>query len=144
MGIEVTSDIEVGCDPATAFAVIADMSRNPEWQRGMKSCVWTTDPPIGVGSTYDQEAGFLGRTITTSFRVEVFDDPERIRIVSYVSTFPLDITRTVEPTPEGCRIRALVKGEPGRVAMLFAPVMRRMVQRSVRDDYVRLKALLEA
>ena len=113
MGIEVTSDIEVACDPATAFGVIADMGRNPEWQQGMRSCVWTTEPPIGVGSTYDQEAGFLGRTITTSFRVEEFVEPERIRIVSYVSTFPLDITRTVEPTADGCRIKALVTGEPG-------------------------------
>ena len=144
MGIEVTSDIDVACDPAVAFALIADMSRNPEWQQGMKSCVWTTDPPIRVGSTYDQEAGFLGRTITTSFRVEEFVEPERIRIVSYVSTFPLDVTRTVEATEAGCRVKALVKGEPGRVAMLFAPLMRLMVQRSVRGDYQRLKALLEA
>ena len=44
----------------------------------------------------------------------------------------------------GYGIRVVVcSGEPGRVAMLFAPLMRRMVQRSVRGDYARLKALLE-
>lgn len=32
----------------------------------MRSCRWTSDPPIGVGSTYDQVASFLGREIITS------------------------------------------------------------------------------
>lgn len=144
MPVEVTSEVDVACAPAVAFETIADMSRNPEWQNGMRSCVWISEPPIGVGSTYDQEAAFLGRTITTSFRVEEFVEPERIRIVSTASTFPLDITRTVEPTADGCRIRAVVKGEPGRMFVVVGPLMRWMVGHSVRGDYARLKALLES
>jgi hypothetical protein len=144
MTIEVTSDIEVRCAPSVAFAVLADMARNPEWQKGMRSCEWTSAPPLRVGSTYDQEASFLGRTIRTSFEVTEFVADERIRIVSTVSTFPIDVTRTVESVGEDrTRISAVVRGEPGRVFGFAGPLMRAMVGRSVRGDYRRLKALLE-
>ena len=144
MTIEVTSDIAVRCTPAAAFAVLADMARNPEWQKGMRTCEWTSSPPPGVGSTYDQEASFLGRTIRTSFEVTEFVADERIRIVSTVSTFPIDVTRTVEPAGANhTHVSAVVRGEPGRMFGFAGPLMRAMVGRSVRGDYRRLKALLE-
>ena len=145
MSIEVRSDIEVGCDPAAAFAVLADMARNPEWQKGMRSCEWTSAPPLRVGSTYDQEASFLGRTIRSSFEVTELVADERIRIMSTESTFPIDVTRTVEPVGgDRVRIGARVRGEPGRLFVIAGPIMRAMVGRSVRGDYQRLKRLLEA
>ncbi len=45
---------------------------------------------LGVGSTYDQVASFLGREIVTTFEVVEYDPPHTIRIVSTASTFPLD------------------------------------------------------
>lgn len=142
--MEVTSDIEVACTPSEAFAMLADMARNAEWQKGMRSCTWTSSPPLGVGSTYDQVAKFLGRKIVTSFEVTEFVADERIRIVSTASTFPIDVTRTVEPLGEhSTRITATVRGEPGRLFVITGPLMKAMVGRSVRGDYRRLKELLE-
>ena len=61
--------VTASVDAAEAFAVVADFSRNTQWQQGMQSCVFTSDPPLGLGSTCDQEAPFLGRKILTSFEV---------------------------------------------------------------------------
>ncbi len=141
--MELRSGVEIHCPVAEVFAVIADMSRNPEWQKGMRSCTWTTEPPLRVGSTYDQVASFMGKKIVTTFEVTEFEPPSRIRIESVVSTFPLDITRTVEPTATGSRVTAHVKGEPGGLMRLFNPIMKIQVQRSIDGDYRRLKALLE-
>ncbi len=137
------SEVEIARPPAEVFGVIADMSRNPEWQKGMVSCEWTSEAPHGVGSTYDQVASFMGKKILTTFEVTEFEEPTRIRIQSIVSTFPLDITRTVEATTNGSRITAVVKGEPGGLMKLFAPLMNRQAQRSIDADYQRLVALLE-
>ena len=124
--------------------MVADMSRNPDWQRGMRECVWTSEPPLRLGSTYDQVAKFLGRRIVTSFEVTEFVPDSRIRIESTRSTFPLDITRTVESLASNrCRVSALVKGEPGRMFVIVGPLMRAMVGHSVRRDYLALKSLLE-
>ncbi len=38
----------------------------------LERCVWTSEPPIGVGSTYDQQARFMGREIVSSFEVVEF------------------------------------------------------------------------
>ena len=61
-----------------------------------------------------------------------------------MSTFPITFTRMVEPDGEGCRVRAIIEGDPTGVFTLGAPVMRRQVQRTVRQDYANLKQLLEA
>lgn len=141
--MEMRSEAEIARPPEAVFAVLADMARNPEWQDGMVSCAWTSAPPHGVGSTYDQVASFMGKKILTTFEVTEYEAPSRIRIQSVVSTFPLDITRTVEPTSAGSRVTAIVRGEPGGLMKLFAPLMRRQAQRSIHADYRRLVALIE-
>ena len=38
----------------------------------MQECRWTSEPPLRLGSTYDQEAKFLGKAIVSSFEVIEF------------------------------------------------------------------------
>jgi hypothetical protein len=142
--VNTTTSIEIARPADVVFDVIADMSRNTEWQKGMRSCRWTSDPPIGVGSTYEQTARFAGRDIVTTFEVTDFDPRKVIRIVSVVSTFPLDVVRRVVSLDDGnCRVIADVSGEPGGLMKLASPLTKRMVARSVAADYERLKQMLE-
>ena len=64
--METTTSIDIERPAAEVFDYVADMSNNPNWQRGQVICTWTSQPPIGVGSTYDQEAKFVGTTVTSS------------------------------------------------------------------------------
>ena len=139
-----TADVFVARPVEEVFAYLSDMAKNPEWQNGMESCEWTSEPPIGVGSTYTQQASFMGRPIHTDFEVVEFEDGRRIRIRSTKSTFPLDITRSVESEGEGARVRASIRGEPSGLMGLLAPLTKPMAQRSIRQDYQRLKSLLES
>ncbi|MBT8199094.1 MAG: SRPBCC family protein [Acidimicrobiia bacterium] len=142
--IEMSSTVEIHRPAEEVFAFVSDMENNPRWQKGMKSCRWTSQPPIGVGSTYAQVAGFLGREIETAFEVVEFEPGERIRITSTKGTFPLDITRNVEAVSSGsCRVRAVIKGEPGGLLGVLAPVTKPLANRSIQKDYRRLKELLE-
>lgn len=142
---EVTASIEIDRPGADVFDYIADMSNNPRWQKGQRSCTWTSEPPLRLGSTYDQEAVFLGKTIVSSFEVAEFEAGRRIRISTTAGTMPIDVTREVEPLSESrCRVSALVRGDPTGVFKVIDPLMSRMVRSSVRKDYARLKGLLEA
>lgn len=141
--IEVTAAADVPRPAPELFAFVADMSNNPQWQRGQERCVWTSEPPIRVGSTYDQRARFLGREIVSSFEVVEFEPDRRIRIRTVGGSMPMDITREVEPLAEDrSRVRATIRGGPTGPLRLLDPITRRMVQRSVRGDYERLAALL--
>jgi hypothetical protein len=86
----------------------------------------------------------LGKEITSTFEVVDFEPGRRITIRTIESTFPIEVTRSVEPTGEAtCVARAHVTGEPSGVFKLATPIMRTLVQRSVRGDYRRLKQHLE-
>ena len=110
----------------------------------MMSCRWTSDPPIRVGSTYEQRARFLGRDVESSFVVTDFEPGRLIGIETVESTFPIQVTREVEPTgPSSSRVKAHIRGGPEGLARLLEPLMARAAKRSIEADYDRLVGLLE-
>ena len=145
MTIEVTAEVTIDRPPPDVFAYLADMENNPTWQRGMQACTWTSEPPLRLGSTYDQTARFLGKDIVSSFEVTEFEPGERIRIVTTGGSMPIDVTRTVaDDGAGGAIVRAVVRGDSSGIFRIAAPLMKFMVGASVRADYKRLKAELEA
>lgn len=142
--IEVRISIEVDRPPAEVFDYWAEWSNNPRWQTGMESCTWTSDPPMQLGSTYDQRASFLGRPVISSFEVVEYEPGVKVRIKTTKSSLPLDITREVSHRPNGgTRLRATIRGEPTGPMKWFNPLTERMVRRNITKDYERLKALLD-
>lgn len=146
VGVEmsVTRAIERPADEV--FGFLSDAANNPRWQNGMRSCAWTSEPPIAVGSTYRQHARFLGRDVLSTFVVATYEPDRRIVIESVESTFPIQVDRSVAATgPDSCRVTAVVTGGPsGRVALLLGPLLGRMAQRSIDGDYDRLVSLMES
>ena len=141
--IEVRAEMTVRRPPTEVFAYLADMANNPEWQKGMQTCRWTSEPPLRLGSTYDQVARFLGREIVSSFEVTDFEEGSLIRIRSTAGT-PLDITRRIEADGQGdSLVTAVVRRDSSGVIRLADPLVKVTVGRSVRADYQRLKTTLE-
>lgn len=140
--VTVTKDID---RPAgEIFAFVSNFENNPRWQQGMRSCRWTSPPPHGVGSTYDQVARFLGKDIVSSFEVLEHDPRRRVKITSTAGPFPITETRVVAPRGErGATVTAIVEGDASGFFRLAGPLLRLFVERSVRGDYTRLKYLLE-
>lgn len=126
------------------FAFFADAANNPLWQEGMVSCLWTSAPPIDVGSTYEQRARFLGRDIVSKFVVSRFEPGRLIEIETVESTFPIQVTREVDPLdPSTSRVRAHIRGGPRGLMRLLEPLMARAAKKSIETDYDRLVELLE-
>jgi len=142
--IRVSTSIDIERSADDVFAFVADFPNNPRWQRGQRSCTWTSEPPLSVGSTYDQHARFLGKDLVNSFRVVEHEPGRRVTFTSTGGTFPLTITRTVEPLSDtSARFTEHVEGDPKRFFRIADPLVRRLVQRSIKRDFPRLKQLLE-
>ena len=137
--MDFTHSIDIAKPAKEVFAFVSDASNNPKWKKGMVKCVWTSDEPLVQGATYDQEARFFGRPIVSSFVVTEFVSGQRISIETTKSTFPIQVTRSVESVDDGCRVTAHIRGQPTGLLKLFSG----MVPMSVRKDYAALKALLE-
>ena len=143
--LEVRASIDIDRPPDVVFDYIADMANNPRWQKGMQECRWTSEPPLRLGSTYDQEAKFLGKAIVSSFEVSEFEPGRRIRIRTTGGSMPIDVTREVVPREDGqSQVKAIVRGDSSGLFRLAEPFMKLLVGSSVRGDYRRLKELLEA
>ncbi len=118
------------------FAFFSDASNNPLWQKGMKSCRWTSAPPIAIGSTYEQVAEFMGRPIVSVFEVTALDPGASVTIETIESTFPIAVTRTVEDLGSGTsRVTAHISGGPGGLLKLLSPLTDRMAKKSIEGDY---------
>ena len=139
--MEVTTSVDIAAPPAEVFAYLCDMENNPKWQSGMVSARWTSDDPIGVGSTYDQVATFLRRKIESTFEVEAYQPGRMIRASSTASSFPITFTRMVEPTESGTKVTAIITGDASGFFKIAEPILRRMVQRSVDGDYRNLRVV---
>lgn len=141
----VVVSVEIDRPAPEVFAYLEDVTNNTAWLKGMRSCEWSTDPPVGVGSRYEQVAHFLGKDIRTSFEVTAHEPGRMITISSREgSSFPLTVTRRVDPMGEGrCRVTETVQSDPGGFYRLARPLLFRMVERNITRDYRTLKQLLE-
>jgi hypothetical protein len=131
----ITVTVDIDRPASEVFDFLSDFENNPRFQRGMRSCVWTSPPPHGVGSTYDQVAHFLGRDIVSSFVVVEHAPGHRVKIESTSGPFPIEETRIVESRGEGCRVTAIVGGDASGFLKALAPLQRPLVKRSVTRDY---------
>ena len=141
--ITVNISVDINRSPDEVFDFLSDFENNPKWQNGMKNCTWTSEPPLRVGSTYSQEASFLGRPIVSHFEVIAYEPGRMVKATSPTGTFPITFTRSVEPHGVGTRVKALIEGDSGGVFKIAEPLMAPLVRKSIEADYVRLKELLE-
>lgn len=146
IGMEMGATRHINQPADEVFKFLANAENNPQWQNGMRSCTWTSEPPIGVGSTYEQHARFMGKNVRSTFEVTAYEPGQRIAIKAVESTFPIEVDRAVAPTgPESCKVTAVISGGPeGTIAGLVGPFAGRIAQNLINRDYDRLVELLES
>jgi hypothetical protein len=84
----------------------------------------------------------MGRPVRSRFLVTEHTPGYSITIETVESTFPITVTRTVEPIDGGhSRVIAEIGGSPSGILAVVAPLTRRLAQRSVDADYDRLVEL---
>lgn len=143
--IHVEAHVDIDRSASEVFEYLEEVENNPRWLSGMRSSRWTSQPPVGVGSTYVQVSQFLGRQIHTSFEVTRHEPGRLITIESREgSSFPITVTRIVEPDGDGrARVTELVDADAKGFYTLATPLLKRLVERTIRRDYGTLKHLLE-
>ena len=141
--ITVKTGVWIDKPPAVVFAFISNFENNPKWQSGQIEARFTSDGPLGIGSTYEQVAKFLGRQIVSTFEVIAYEPGQMVKASSTAGSFPITFTRMAAAEAEGTKVTAVIKGDASGFYKLAETVMARMVQRSVDKDYQNLKKILE-
>ena len=140
--VQVSINIERPMDDV--FDYLSDFENNPEWQSGMKSAQFTTEPPLRIGSTYNQLASMMGRSIESTFEVIAYEPGKSVKATTTSGSFPITFHRMVEPFEGGTRVNAIIEGEAKGFFKIAEPLLALMVRKSIEKDYANLKQILES
>ena len=141
--MEIRINIQIEAKSDDVFAYISNFENNPKWQDGMISCAWITKPPLKVGSKYVQKAKFLGKDVDTVFEVIAYKEGEMVQAKSIQSSFPIIFKRSVRPLKNGTEVEAFITGDPSGFYKLAMPLMKLLVNKTIKKDYKNLKKILE-
>ncbi|HEX3428181.1 MAG TPA: SRPBCC family protein [Candidatus Limnocylindrales bacterium] len=130
----------------TVFDIVADPTRNPEWQTLLAEMGEIAGRPGGVGSSYVGYYRVAGRRLAARFVVTVAERPTLHQVAGTSTGGWIRWTTTLEPRDHQCELRVSLEYElPGEiVGSIFRMVAGDRIQQEFRRTYERLQRLAEA
>jgi hypothetical protein len=142
MSVDVSPHVTIARPRAQVAAFMFEPRNDALWTRGVVSSRPLTEGPLRTGARVERVSRFLGRRF--SYLVEVTDHAEgRFVEMRVTEPFPMRIRYELEDCQEGTLARIHAQGEATRFYRLAAPLLSRMVQRSIAADLAQLKACVE-
>jgi hypothetical protein len=128
------------------FDLIADPSRNPEWQTLLVEMGDITGRPGGIGSSFVGFYRVAGRKLPSRFVVTAAERPTVFQVSGTTTGGWARWTTLIEPDGRSCHLQASLEYElPGEiVASLFGLLTGHRIEREFRRTYDNLKVLAEA
>ncbi len=145
MAVDVRMSIEI----ARPRHQVAEYAANPDnaasWHGHVTEVEWETTPPVDVGSRFAFVATIRGRTLRSTYEVELEIPDERFVMGTADGPFPMETSYAWRDTPTGGTLMELRnRGEPKGLSKLSGLVMKSAMRRASTKDLRRLKEILEA
>lgn len=142
--VDVTTEIIIKRPIEFVADYAADPDRAPEWYENIKSSVWHTPKPLGIGSQIAFEASFLGRTLAYVYEVIEFRPLEKLVMRTTDGPFPMETIYSWRQVDETHTLMRLTnRGKPSGFSKLMKPFMARMMRKANKKDLQRIKEILE-
>lgn len=142
--ITLTDEIELDVPATTAWEVVADYARDPEWRTGVVAMVPDPGGPVRPGTTTAEELRLAGQTWRSDGLVTDVDDGRSFR---WRTTSGADAHGARAVVPLGavaCRVRLELEVTPHGPERLLAPLLARLLRRNLRRDLERLREVVDA
>lgn len=97
--------IESTLSVADAFALVVDLTKVNEWDRGVRDARHVDGDPATAGAKYEVTVtGFDGKPTTATYELTAVDAPSSFTMVGSHPQFQADDTITFEPSASGCSV----------------------------------------
>jgi uncharacterized protein YndB with AHSA1/START domain len=127
----------------TVFAFITDMQKVKLWLP-IDNIRQISSGPIGVGSTFEQEAHFLGQRFETASEVIRYEPPHVFVLKMTKGPFPLTSSMYCEPIETGGTKLTLVgEADPASATKHLGPLIVPIVKKQLDTQINQLKRALE-
>lgn len=126
--------IEIARTPGDVFAYLTDVSNLPEWQADVKAA------SVRDGHV-EESRSLLGRELRTTLEIVDREEPRLFTLRALDSPVPITVRHELEPVAGGTELTVTVEGTvPGFAAGLVT----RHLEKQFRNDFERLKQILES
>ena len=136
--------VHVSRPPAEVFEHLTDPDKLVRWQEGLIEMRKESDEPLRVGARLHEVRTFLGRRASSTLEVTRYEPARAFSIKALSAPLPFEVHQTLEPENAGTRITVVAEARVGRFMRLATGVAIKAAERQTRDDFQRLKRLLES
>lgn len=141
--MKVEKNIVVERPVESVFAFITDMHKVKRWLP-IENIRQTSSGPMGVGSTFAQEALFMGQRFETTSEVTRYEPPHVFALKIIQGPFPLTNSMHCEPTDTGgTKITMIGEANLGPAIKLMGPLIVPLVHKQLDTQINLLKRALE-
>ena len=144
MAVDVVAEVKIDRSRIDVASYAMNPVNDPVWITSIVEANMLTDPPVALGTTVERIATFLGRRIEYVLEVVEYEPESLLAMRSIRGPFPMDVRYEFEEESGATLARIRVKGGSKGFYKLAAPVLSRVVRRSIRRDLETLKDLLES
>jgi carbon monoxide dehydrogenase subunit G len=133
-------ELEIGRAPEDVYAFLADPENLPKWQHEVLEVRRESE------TRFTEVRTFIGRRVESTIEVTVAEPGRELALRTAAGPVRFSIRHLLEPSGEG-KTRLRVMGESEGAGGLFkigGRLLRRAVERRAREDFERLKQLLES
>jgi len=128
---------------ADVFAVAHDPSKTTQWQTDVEAVEYAGGP-FGVGTQFTEVRKFMGKEMRTMMEVTAHEPGQRLGMKALNGPVKFEVNVTFEPIETGTKMVTVVQAEPGGFFKLAEGAVAKQLEKSIKEDNDRLKALLEA
>ena len=97
--------VESTLSPEVAFDQMVDLTRVPEWDRGIRQSRLISGEPSSVGTRYEVDiTGFDGKPTTAAYELTSVDGNQAFTMVGTHPDFRAEDSVNFESTDGGCRV----------------------------------------
>jgi carbon monoxide dehydrogenase subunit G len=125
------------------FDFLTNPANDTKWRESAISGEWTSDGPIGVGSTQHTVDKLLGREIESTLEVTAWDPPRKVGIKTVGGPMPYEATQTFESMEGGTQLTFSGHAEIGGFFKLAEGLVGKQLEKQIDKDLNSLKQYME-
>ena len=142
--MELKRSVDIGRPAEDVFAYLMDVKNNIQWEKSVVEMEYTSEGPVGVGSTGRRVEKMMS-TDESDWEITEYEENKRVAMKFESPKFRGNVGFDLEPTDAGTRLVFRMRGEvKGMVSKLLMPLFMPMVRRQVRGNFDTLKGILES
>ena len=140
--VRIELSLAIDAPPEQVFAFLTDLERLPEWQSSAVSS--RADGPLAKGVHIHECRHMLGRDVDSELEVTACEPPRRLTLRALSGPVRFTVDHELSEQNGGTLLAVTAEGKATGMLRFAGPMVQRTADQELRQDFARLKEILEA